>query len=111
MPTYTNTAEVKVIAPEGHLRIGDKVDQLRADIEHNLHAGHSRLVIDLTRVVSLDSTGIGVIVRALTLSKQQGGSLKLVNPAEQVTQTLKITGLLKLFDVYSDPASAIAAFG
>jgi anti-anti-sigma factor len=58
----------------------------------------------------MDSSGIGLITRFLTSAKQQGGSLKLVNPSKFVVQTLKLVGLLNLFQVFSDTPGAVASF-
>ena len=59
----------------------------------------------------MDSSGIGLFSRLLTSTKQGGGSLKLVNPSKFVVQTLKLVGLLNLFEVFPDANSAAASFG
>jgi len=106
----TNQSAVRVLEPAGHVRMGDAVDALRSQVEQSIHGGHSRLVVDMGSVTSLDSSGIGVLVRGLTLAKQHGGTVKLVNLPTPVIHTLKITGLLKLFEIYDDQQSAIASF-
>jgi anti-anti-sigma factor len=57
----------------------------------------------------MDSSGIGLLARFLTFAKQQGGSLKLVNPSKFVLQTLKLVGLLNLFETFSDSQAAVAS--
>ena len=61
-------------------------------------------------LATMDSSGIGLLSRLLTLSKQQGGSLKLVNPSKFVVQTLKLVGLLNLFEVFPETQAAAASF-
>jgi len=58
----------------------------------------------------IDSSGIGVLVRTLTQAKQHGGTLKLVNPSKFALQTLKIVGLLSLFELFDDDTQAIQSF-
>ena len=58
----------------------------------------------------MDSSGIGLLSRFLASSKQQGGSLKLVSPSKFVVQTLKLVGLLNLFEVFADSQTAAASF-
>jgi anti-anti-sigma factor len=58
----------------------------------------------------MDSSGIGLVTRFLTSAKQQGGSLKLVNPSKFVQQTLKLVGLINLFEVFTDSQAAAASF-
>lgn len=101
---------VQVIRLNGDLKIGDPVDTLREALDNLLANGNSRIVIDLAQVRMMDSSGIGAIVRALASAKQRGGSLKLVNPTKMVLQTLKIVGLLNLFEVFADEAQAVESY-
>lgn len=103
-------AEVKVIKLRGRLTLGEPVDRLRSTIEDLLEAGSTRLVLDLEEVAMLDSSGIGLLARSLTLAKQQGGSIKLLNPSKFATQTLKLVGILNLFETFQDPQMAVASF-
>ena len=101
---------VKVIKLRGRLALGESVERLRATVEDLLSSGENRLVLDLEELATMDSSGIGLLSRLLTLSKQQGGSLKLVNPSKFVVQTLKLVGLLNLFEVFPDTQAAAASF-
>jgi anti-sigma B factor antagonist len=101
---------VKVIKLRGRLALGESVERLRATVEDLLSSGENRLVLDLEELATMDSSGIGLLSRLLTLSKQQGGSLKLVNPSKFVVQTLKLVGLLNLFETFPDTQAAAASF-
>jgi anti-sigma B factor antagonist len=92
------------------LALGESVERLRATVEDLLSSGENRLVLDLEELATMDSSGIGLLSRLLTLSKQQGGSLKLVNPSKFVVQTLKLVGLLNLFETFPDTQAAAASF-
>jgi len=110
MPKVAKPAEVAVIRLEGNIRMGDKVDKLRAAVEENIAKGNPRIVIDMSRVSALDSSGIGVLVRCLTLAKHKGGTIKLSAIPEKASQTMFTTGILKLFEQFPDEAAAIASF-
>src|SRR5215470_2248119 len=101
---------VKIIKLRGRLALGEPVERLRATFEDLLSSGENRLVLDLEELATMDSSGIGLLSRFLTSTKQQGGSLKLVNPSKFVVQTLKLVGLLNLFEVFADAQSAAASF-
>lgn len=103
-------SDVKVIKLRGRLNLGAAVDSLRQTFDDLLAAGESRFVIDLEEVSMLDSSGIGLLVRCLTAAKQNGGSLKLLKPSKFAVQTLRMTGLLNLFEVFEDLQLAIASF-
>jgi anti-anti-sigma factor len=110
MGELTNKSAVKVIALEGAVRGGPIVDGLRSKVEQSISLGQARVVLDMSKVTSLDSSGIGVLVRSLTQIKQKGGTLKLVGLAKNVSQTLSITGVLKLFEVFPEVANAVESF-
>lgn len=101
---------VKIIKLRGRLGLGEPIERLRATVEDLLSSGENRLVLDLQELATMDSSGIGLLSRLLTSTKQQGGSLKLVNPSKFVVQTLKLVGLLNLFEVFSDTQTAAASF-
>jgi anti-sigma B factor antagonist len=102
--------EVKLVKLRGRLGLGQAVDSLRATMEDLIAAGDNRLVLDLSELATVDSSGIGLLSRFLTSTKQQGGSLKLVNPSKFVVQTLKLVGLLNLFEVFNDSQAAAASY-
>ncbi len=102
--------QVKIIKLRGRLSLGEPCDRLRATMEDLIGSGDSRLVLDLEELATMDSSGIGLVTRFLTSAKQQGGSLKLVNPSKFVVQTLKLVGLINLFEVFSDTPAAVASF-
>jgi anti-sigma B factor antagonist len=101
---------VKIVTLRGRLNLGEPVDRLRATVEDLLGSGDSRIVFDLGELTTVDSSGIGLMSRFLTSTKAQGGSLKLVNPSKFVVQTLKLVGLLNLFEIFPDAPSAAASF-
>lgn len=101
---------VKILKLRGRLNLGEPVERLRATVQDLLSSGENRLVLDLEELATMDSSGIGLLSRFLTSTKQQGGSLKLVNPSKFVVQTLKLVGLLNLFEIFPDTQAAAASF-
>jgi len=102
--------EVKIVKLRGRLNLGESCDRLRETFEDLLNAGAVRFVVDLGEVSMVDSSGIGVLVRCLTAAKQRTGSLKLLNPSKFTLQTLRMTGLLSLFETFEDQEKAVASF-
>ena len=102
--------QVKVVKLRGRLSLGEPCNRLRATIEDLIASGDTRLVLDLEELATMDSSGIGLVTRFLTSAKQQGGSLKLVNPSKFVSQTLKLVGLINLFEIFTDSQAAVDSF-
>ena len=101
---------VKLLKINGRITLGAGVDRLRDTLDDLLANGSSRWVLDLADVGMIDSSGIGLLVRYMTTAKQQGGEMKLLNPTKFALQTLKMIGLLNLFEVFQQQENAVAAF-
>jgi|ERR1700747_2800117 anti-sigma B factor antagonist len=103
-------AEVQVIQLRGVLRLGDGVEAFRKTVDEALAAGNIRLALNLAEVPMVDSSGIGVLVKAMASAKQRGGALKLVNPSKFAVQTLRLVGVLGLFEVFDTEDKAVESF-
>ena len=84
---------------------------VREKLDDQLREGHTDLVVDLTDVTFLDSTGLGVLVGRLKRVRTLGGSLRLVGSEERVLKVFAITGLDKVFEIHADLDSALSARG
>jgi anti-sigma B factor antagonist len=102
---------VKLIKLRGRLNLGDAVDRLRETLDDLIANGDTRILLELSEVPWIDSSGIGLLVKALTSAKQKGGSMKLLNPSKFTVQTLKMIALLDVFEIFLDQQEAVASFG
>jgi anti-sigma B factor antagonist len=64
---------------------------------HPLLREHKRVVLDLTELASVDSLGLGTLVRLHVSAKSAGSCLELINLGKQVRELLGITNLLSIF--------------
>jgi anti-sigma B factor antagonist len=103
-------SEVQIIQLRGAVRLGVGVDNFRQAMEDALAAGDTRMVVNFAEVPMIDSSGIGILVKAMASAKQRGGGVKLVNPSKFVVQTLKLIGVLNLFEVFQDENTAVQSF-
>lgn len=74
----------------------------------HIAAGQRHLVVDLSGVGFMDSTGLGVLVGALRLARLHNGSLHLVGPRERIHRIMAITGLDSVFEFADSRSEAIA---
>ncbi len=70
--------------------------------------GATRVVVDLSGVDFLDSTGLSVLVKALKRVRDSDGSLDVVVTAERVNKVFRITGLDQVIPVHASLADALA---
>ena len=82
---------------------------VREKLDEQIQAGRTNLVVDLTDVTFLDSTGLGVLVGRLKLTRTRGGSMRLVGKDDRVLKVFAITGLDKVFEIHPDLDSALAS--
>ena len=101
---------VKIVKLTGKLGMGPALDQFNATMSESLSQGHNKIVLDMEEVPMVDSSGIGMLVRHLTGSKQNGGAIRLLKPSKFTVQTLKMVGVLNLFSSYDELPQAVASF-
>jgi len=90
--------------------MGPPVDGLRQTMEGHWGNGDTRIVINLSEVSMIDSSGIGLLVRFLASTKQRGGNIKLVQPSKFAMQTLRLVGVLNLFEIFDNDDAAVESF-
>lgn len=85
--------------------------QLKQDIMRLAESGVKHVIINLSKVEYLDSTGLGVLIGGLKRLRESGGSLVLVGPGMRILRIFEITGLNKIFDIYDTEQEAAAKEG
>lgn len=81
---------------------------LREQLLSVLRPRACRLVVDLSEVSFCDASGLAVLVGTGRRARLLGGLLRLAAPAHAVTAALRISGLLRQFDVYPTVLAATA---
>jgi anti-sigma B factor antagonist len=98
-----------VVVVTGDVDIGtapDFEDELARAVEQHVGTG---LVIDLTGVTFIDSTGLNSLVRAFERQRLLGGALALVTDDSRVAMMLEITRLDRVLRRYTTRSEALAA--
>ncbi|BDM67426.1 hypothetical protein HEK616_09130 [Streptomyces nigrescens] len=77
---------------------------LREALVELVNDGHFQLLIEVSGVDFLDSTGTGVLVGALKRTRAHGGMVGIVAPGPSFLKALRVSGLTKVFPVYGSVA-------
>ena len=101
---------VTIITVAGDLVIGDAGTNFKKTVTRLLEEGRVNLLIDLSAVGFLDSSGLGALVRALTNSQKEGGQTKLLNAGPQIRKLLQMTKLDSVFEIHEDMEAAVSSF-
>ena len=108
--TSRQVGDVTIIDAAGRITLGEAASAFRDTIRDYASKGNKKLLLNLSDVSYIDSSGIGELVSGFTTVTNSGGSLKLLNLNKRVKDLLQITKLYTVFDVHEDEAAAIRSF-
>jgi anti-sigma B factor antagonist len=101
---------VALIDVAGHLTVFE-VGALRDAIQLLLREQRNNILLNLSQLRYLDSSGIGELARIYVAVVKKGGSMKVVGLSAKVEEVLKITHLSQVFQEFPDEQSALHSFG
>lgn len=87
---------VALVSAEGTLDL-TAAPMLRGELQTLVKNGAVQLVVDLSDVEFIDSTGLGALISGLKAARKNGGDLRIRNPRERVMTLLKLTNLDQVF--------------
>ena len=102
--------DVAVVYLKGNLMGGDETQVIKEHVNSLLSDDVKKVVMDLSKVKWINSSGLGVLMAAMTSLRNSGGNLKLASVAEKVQSILMITQLIKIFETYESVDRAIASY-
>ncbi len=105
----------EALGDDGHvLAVRGEVDlftapDVKAALGAAIDAGRTRIVIDLTETIFLDSTALGVLIGAVKRLRARHGALAIVNVDANIAKTFEITGLDQIFTIRPTRDEAVEA--
>jgi len=96
-----------ILKPVGRLNMASAA-HLKEGVAVALGRGLTRIVVDLSEVDFMDSSGLGAIVNGLMSARVQGGDLRLAAVSWQANLVLKLTNMDQVFVVHDDARTAFA---
>ncbi len=81
----------------------DKLRELKDD-------GKPNVIVDLSKVKFMNSSGLGMLISAMTTMRNGGGDLRLANVADRIRSLLMITKLITVFKHFESIEEAAASF-
>jgi len=94
----------------GRLIVGMSSGSLRDRVQAHVNSGKTNIVLNLTRVDYIDSTGLGALVLCYRVAQTAGGALKLLNLNRRELELLVLTKLTQVFDIFNDEQDALNSF-
>lgn len=81
---------------------------LRAALIEAANEGKHDIIVDLSQLEFLDSTGLGALIGAHRRALEHGGCVRLIVSDGPIQRLLTITGLMRIFAVYATMEAALA---
>lgn len=101
---------VIVLELKGQLQMGVECKRLELAMDDLLKEKQTRVILDLSQVIKVDSDGVGKIVNCLSRLKVAGGTLYLAGVSGMVAGILKLTKVDRLVKVYPTTQEAAQSF-
>jgi len=101
---------VEIIKLEGKITIGSGDSQLREVIGNAMSNPNPKILLDMSGVTTIDSSGIGELVGSYTTVTNRGGKLKLLHLPAKLNELLHVTQLITVFEVYDSESEALSSF-
>ena len=99
--TVTQDGQRVVIRPEGDV-VAASAPPLRSAIRDIVARGAREVIVDLTNVEMLDSTGIGLLISAHNSLKRSGGTLSVIHATPEILELLLAMRIHQPFSVSGD---------
>ena len=102
--------DVVVVRLNGNLLGGPDADNFYNEVKSYLDQGNRRFVLDLANVRLMNSSGLGILIKALKPVREGGGDIHLAAVTERIDSLLVITKLYQVFQGFPDVEQAVRAF-
>ncbi len=91
---------------------GDELDLhtapiLTAELERVIESGADLVVVDLSPVDFMDSTGLSVMVAAVAALRETGGELRVVSDSDKITKIFRLTGVDQHVGIFGSVKDAL----
>jgi anti-sigma B factor antagonist len=100
-----------IIELKGNVMGGDDTKDFNQLLHKLIDDGKKNLIVDLSEVKFMNSSGLGMLISGLTTMKRENGSLKLAHVTEKIESLLIITKLITIFESYDSVDEAIKSLG
>ena len=99
-----------VIEFKGNVMGGPDTVSLNEKLHDLIESGKTNVVVDLAQVKFMNSSGLGMLIGALTTMRKAGGDLRIANASDKIESLLIVTKLITVFKHYPSLDEAVNSF-
>ena len=100
---------VTVVTVRGVINFGESAREFSSYLQELLDAGVPSVLVDMSGIDNVDSTGLGELVGYLQRFEKEGRRLALYRPHRRILSLLRLTRLDEIFPIFEDREEAITA--
>jgi len=104
------SGDVAILDLRGRSTIDGESELLDNRLRKLIANGARRVLLNLTDLTQVDSSGVGVIIDTYVSLKDQGGDLKLLCPRGRVREVLRVLRLLEIIPYFENETKALVSF-
>lgn len=99
-----------VITLKGNIIGGPHAETFRDELHKLIDEGKTNVIVDLGKVKFMNSSGLGILIGALTTMRNAGGNLVICEADKKIENLLMVTQLVKVFDHYRSLEEAVQEY-
>jgi anti-sigma B factor antagonist len=99
-----------IIEFKGNVMGGPDAVSLNEQLHELIEQDKTNIVVNLSKVKFMNSSGLGMLIGALTTMRKAGGDLRIANATDKIESLLVITKLITVFKHFKTLDEAVASF-
>ncbi len=99
-----------IIEFNGNVMGGPDAVSLNEKLHELIDEDKKNIVVDLSRVEMMNSSGLGMLIGALTTMRNSGGDLRIANPSPKIEELMSMTQLDSVFQNFNSTEEAVSSF-
>lgn len=99
-----------VIEFKGNVMGGPDAVSLNEKLHELIEKEQTNVVVDLSKVKFMNSSGLGMLIGGLTTMRKAGGDLRIANATDKIESLLVITKLITVFKHFQSLEEAIESY-
>ncbi len=99
-----------IITLKGNIMGGPDGSKLHDTLHELKGQGKTNVIVDLSRVKFMNSSGLGMLISGMTTMRNAGGDLRLAKVADRIQSLLVITKLITVFKHFDSVEAAAASY-
>ncbi len=104
------SGEIVILDLEGRLVAGVGDELFRDSLQEIFSSGWKRVLLNLSRVTYIDSSGVGELAAGIRTARELGVALKATRLSDRVQHVLTLSQILPLLEIHPNEETALASF-